>query len=419
MLDVQEAMEPRRSSAPRGVSRQHPGAHRHPQGRLSRGHPRSRASSRWRAGTTPPRCSTATLRTTAASPMMESGRVVVVTSTQIPHIVRRVVGQALGMPWGEGPGHQALYRRRLRQQAGRAVRAPVRLVLHPGGRPSGAAWSAPGRRPSSPTGSATPSGPTSSPGSGRTAPWPPGSLRPSPTRGPTPPTATASWPRAWAPSPSSIPATTWSATAWTVFTNRPAAGAMRGYGMPQAMLCRRVPTSTTCCQGRGHGPPGLPDARIIMPQWAMTDGFSQQRQLYDDSFRQCLEARAWKYIDYDRKLAEFAKDQTGPIRRGIGVAAFWYNTAVYPISLETSSNRMAAEPGRHRHQCSAARRRSARAADTAYAQMAADVVGLGDYRRGPRGVLPGYGHHPHRPGRLRLPPDVCGRASPSARRACC
>ena len=32
---------------------------------------------------------------------MEAGRVVVVSSTQIPHIVRRVVGQALGIPWGK------------------------------------------------------------------------------------------------------------------------------------------------------------------------------------------------------------------------------------------------------------------------------------------------------------------------------
>ena len=32
---------------------------------------------------------------------MEAGRVVVVSSTQIPHIVRRVVGQALGISWGK------------------------------------------------------------------------------------------------------------------------------------------------------------------------------------------------------------------------------------------------------------------------------------------------------------------------------
>ena len=32
---------------------------------------------------------------------MEKDRIVVVSSTQIPHIVRRVCGQALGIPWGK------------------------------------------------------------------------------------------------------------------------------------------------------------------------------------------------------------------------------------------------------------------------------------------------------------------------------
>lgn len=32
---------------------------------------------------------------------MEQGRIVLVSSTQIPHICRRVVGQALGIPWGK------------------------------------------------------------------------------------------------------------------------------------------------------------------------------------------------------------------------------------------------------------------------------------------------------------------------------
>ena len=34
------------------------------------------------------------------------------------------------------------------------------------------------------------------------------------------------------------------------------------------------------------------------------------------------------------------RKETGPIRHAVGMATFWYNTAVYPISLETSSNRM-------------------------------------------------------------------------------
>ena len=53
------------------------------------------------------------------------------------------------------------------------------------------------------------------------------------------------------------------------------------------------------------------------------DSFSHNVN-YEDSFRQCLEVGK-KYIDYDRKKAEFAKE-TGPIRHGIGVATFWYIT---------------------------------------------------------------------------------------------
>ena len=48
----------------------------------------------------------------------ENGRLVVTSSTQIPHIIRRVVGQP---SVGRYPHHQAVHRRRLRQQAGRAV----------------------------------------------------------------------------------------------------------------------------------------------------------------------------------------------------------------------------------------------------------------------------------------------------------
>ncbi len=44
-------------------------------------------------------------------------------------------------------------------------------------------------------------------------------------------------------------------------------------------------------------------------------------------------------MDYERKYKEY-QNQTGDIRRGIGMSVFWYNTAVWPISLETSSCRM-------------------------------------------------------------------------------
>ena len=105
------------------------------------------------------------------------------------------------------------------------------------------------------------------------------------------------------------------------------------------------------------------------------DGFSGNTNYYD-SFRECLE-KGKEYIEYDKKREEYAKD-IGPVRRGIGVAAFWYNTAVYPISLETSSNRMLLNlDGTVTMQCGETE--IGQGADTAYAQMTAEAVGLKSY----------------------------------------
>ena len=60
------------------------------------------------------------------------------------------------------------------------------------------------------------------------------------------------------------------------------------------------------------------------------------------------------------------------------MAAFWYNTAVYPISLETSSNRMLLNlDGTVTMQCGETE--IGQGADTAYAQMTAEAVGLKSY----------------------------------------
>ena len=115
--------------------------------------------------------------------------------------------------------------------------------------------------------------------------------------------------------------------------------------------------------------------KYIMPK-DYHDAFSGNTN-YFDSFRACLE-KGRAAIDYDRKRAEFARD-TGPVRRGIGAAPFWYNTGVYPISLETASNRMQLNlDGTVTMQCGETE--IGQGADTAYAQMTARAVGLKSYR---------------------------------------
>ncbi|MBQ3724303.1 MAG: xanthine dehydrogenase molybdenum-binding subunit XdhA [Oscillospiraceae bacterium] len=300
------------------------------------------------------------------------GRLTVVSSTQIPHIIRRVVGQALGRPWGDiqvikpyigggfGNKQDALYEplcawcctqvggRCVRLDCAREetfvsnrVRHAIRFHIVTWLRKNGDIAARKVECFSN-------QGAYASHGHSIVA-------------------------KAMGSFPQHYPCDNMECDAWTVFTNRPAAGAMRGYGMPQASFADEA-NIDDCAAALGMDPYEF-RRKNIMPQ-GFHDAFSGNTNYYD-SFRQCMEKGA-AYIDYERKKAEFAKD-TGPIRRGIGLATFWYNTAVYPISLETSSNRMLLNlDGTVNYQCGETE--IGQGADTAYAQMVAEAVGLKSYR---------------------------------------
>ena len=302
----------------------------------------------------------------------ENGRLVVTSSTQIPHIVRRIVGQALGRPWGDiriikpyigggfGNKQDALYEPLCAwcctQVGGRCVKLDcsreetfvsnrVRHAI----RTHIISWlRKDGTIAARKVECFSNQGSYASHGHSIVA-------------------------KALGSFNQHYPCPNFEGDAYTVFTNRPAAGAMRGYGMPQASFADEANVDE-CAKAVGMDPLAF-RMQNIMPQ-GYEDGFSHNVNYYD-SFRECLEAGR-KYIDYDRKVAEYAKD-TGPIRRGIGVATFWYNTAVYPISLETSSNRMLLNlDGTVTMQCGETE--IGQGADTAYAQMTADVLGLKSYK---------------------------------------
>ena len=157
--------------------------------------------------------------------------------------------------------------------------------------------------------------------------------------------------------------------AYTVFTNRPVAGAMRGYGIPQAMFAVESHTEDVA---KIMGIPPI-DFRLknLMPQ-GYKDAFSKNENYYD-TFRQCIE-KGKAYMDYDNRVKELSK-QTGRVRTGIGMAAFWYNTAVWPISLESSSSRMVLnQDGSVTLQLGETE--IGQGADTAFSQMAAEVLGI-------------------------------------------
>ena len=156
---------------------------------------------------------------------------------------------------------------------------------------------------------------------------------------------------------------------WTVFTNRQVAGAMRGYGMPQVTFAMESHVDDICRALKLD--PVEYRRKTLMPV-GYVDGFSKN-ELYSDTYNQTLDA-GMAYIDYERKRKAY-EHQSGNIRRGIGCAAFWYNTAVWPISLESSSCRMVMNQDGS-IQLQVGETEIGQGADTAFSQMAAQTLGI-------------------------------------------
>ena len=264
---------------------------------------------------------------------MEGGRIVVTSSTQIPHIIRRVCGQALGLPWGKiriikpyigggfGNKQDALYEplcawlttqlggRLVKVDCSREetfvsnrVRHAIRTHIISWVRPDGSFAARKIECFSNQGGYA-------SHGHGIAA-------------------------KGMGAFPQIYPCPNVEGDAWTVFTNKPAAGAMRGYGIPQAMWAGEAHLDDVA-KALGRDPVEY-RRQVAMPQ-GYVDAFSKNEN-YFDSFRQVMD-RGMAAIGYQQKRQDY-QNQSGPVRRGIGMALFWYNTAVWPISLESCSCRM-------------------------------------------------------------------------------
>ncbi len=157
--------------------------------------------------------------------------------------------------------------------------------------------------------------------------------------------------------------------AYTVFTNKPAAGAMRGYGMPQSIFA--VESHTEDIAQRLQQDPIAFRRKNMMPV-GYTDGFSKNVN-YFDTFNQCME-KGMKAIGWEEKRQQY-QNQTGLVRRGVGMSLLWYNTGVWPIALESSSCRMIMNQDGS-IQLQLAETEIGQGADTAFAQMAASALGI-------------------------------------------
>ena len=157
--------------------------------------------------------------------------------------------------------------------------------------------------------------------------------------------------------------------AWTVYTNLATGGAMRGYGIPQAAFAAE-------CMADDLALALHMDPLEFRKKNCMRPGYVDPHthvKCNTYGLAECME-KGREFIGWDEKRREY-ENQTGPIRKGIGMAIFCYKTGVYHISLETASCRMILnQDGSMQLQMGATE--IGQGADTVFTQMAAEVTGI-------------------------------------------
>ena len=266
---------------------------------------------------------------------MEKGRIVVVTSTQIPHIVRRVIGQALGIPWGRvrvikpyigggfGNKQDVLYE-------------PLNafLTTQVGGRPVKLEVS---REET---------------------------FCNTRTRHSIEYDLTAGVDKEGHLLAKDMKAYS-SQGAYASHGHAIAANGLTAWRLQYA-----CPNTRGDVAAEIHMDP-LEFRRKNLIQGYYEDAYLKPIAANTNGIFQCLEKGA-EYIHWDEKRKEYA-DQTGSVRRGVGMSLFSYKTGVWPISLEIAGARLSMnQDGSVQLQIGATE--IGQGADTVFSQMAAETL---------------------------------------------
>lgn len=157
--------------------------------------------------------------------------------------------------------------------------------------------------------------------------------------------------------------------ATTVYTNMPAAGAMRGYGIPQIIfglechmddVARRLGLDPVDFRLKNINREGYTDP--ISGLIARSNGLAE-----------CME-RGRELIRWQEKKAAAAKDISSK-RRGLGMACFSYATGTHPVGLELAGARIVMnQDGSVQLQIGATE--IGQGSDTVLAQIAAEAIGI-------------------------------------------
>ncbi len=158
----------------------------------------------------------------------------------------------------------------------------------------------------------------------------------------------------------------------TVYTNLPVAGAMRGYGTPQIFFAFESHMEDIAKKLK-MDPIEIRKKNLV--EVGHVDLLSKNK-IMSCSIRECID-KGRELIKWDAKKALY-KDQSGDKRRGVGMACFSYASGTYPVALELAGARIVMnQDGSVQLQLGATE--IGQGSDTVFAQMVAEVLGIPMY----------------------------------------
>lgn len=155
----------------------------------------------------------------------------------------------------------------------------------------------------------------------------------------------------------------------TVYTNLPTAGAMRGYGAPQMAFALECHMDD---MAKSFGIDPVEFRRMNLVRVGYEDPVTHNKVL-SFGIPDCIDYGVEKY-DWVNRRREL-EHQTGPIRRGLGMALFSYGSGTFPAGLEIAGCRISLnQDGSATLMVGATE--IGQGADTVFAQMAAETSGI-------------------------------------------
>ena len=153
------------------------------------------------------------------------------------------------------------------------------------------------------------------------------------------------------------------------YANIPAAGAMRAYGSPQLFF------GMESLLEEAARAIGMDSVQFRLKNCARPGDIKAKTGGYEHAvgIKECLE-KGSAAIDWEAKKKRYAT-QTGNIRSGLGVACFSYGSGTYPACVEIAGCRLVLNQDGSVHMQVGATE-IGQGSDTALAQMAADTLGL-------------------------------------------